>query len=160
MDAQADKPAAAGGDPFAALKAEAQAGQAEHAAEPGQAPPGESPPIARPAQADIAMALELMRAIPWLKSRYPTAHAALTDEQIQTAAASMGAVFDKYGWTLAGLLEQFGRELKAAIVWGGMLWTLAEAAAADMEKSQGASKATSGQSGPKQPPPSPGVSIG
>jgi hypothetical protein len=53
---------------------------------------------------------------------------------MKESAAALGAVFDKYGWSLSGLFDKYAIEIKAVMVFGAWTYSLSGALLLDIEE--------------------------
>lgn len=130
------------GDDFAALLQEAQngtpgAGPAQPGAEQGGAVAGAPSANVR----EFQICFDMIKAFPLIRKKLPHFHAAMTEPEMKESALALGAVFDKYGLSLSGLIEKYEVEVKAAMVFGSWTYALAGALIIDLDAMKAAKAA-------------------
>ena len=133
---------AAAGDDFAALLQEAQSAAPDaESAQPGAEQGGAVAGAPSANMREFQICFEMIKAFPLIKKRLPHFHAAMTEPEMRESALALGAVFDKYGLTLSGLIEKYEVEVKAAMVFGSWTYALAGALIIDLDAMKAAKAA-------------------
>jgi hypothetical protein len=123
------KPGHPAGDEFASLIREAQP-EGAPGSDTGGAPGGD--PAAADPRGSVNV-FDMIKAFPLTRKKFPHFHAAMTEAEMKESAEALGAVFDKYGWSLSGLFDKYAIELKAVMVFGSWTYALSGALLVDIE---------------------------
>ena len=139
---ESNQPGHPAGDEFASLMKETLPDGAIPGADPNAAP-GE--PAADPRSSvnvrEFAFAFEMIKAFPLTRKKFPHFHAAMTEAEMNESAEALGAVFDKYGWSLSGLFDKYAVEIKAVMTFGAWTYALSGALLVDIEAMKNAKAA-------------------